>query len=479
VTLPGPVLNERDLVTSRTPSTETGVLYVAAPAAKGPVGSAQLVTSPTAFRNKYGADVTYSVLCAYVDTAFANGLSKVYVSRVVGPGAAPASVTLKDAGNVDCMVVAAADPGPHANGWTVDVAAGGGAGTFFLTVKDASGVVLTESGDLADGAAAMVWAALTGYVTVDPLTANDPKPVVAAALVGGDDDRSHITDSDRVGALAAFDPDLGPGQVAIPGASTPTAHLGLLTHGRDNRRRALLDLPDTDDVATLTAAALAIRSNGDGSLSKYGAMFASWAIVSGDVQNRYVPWSAVVAGHLARNDAAFGHANVPAAGKNGIANVLGVTQAFGKADRETLNDAGINAVRLVGGQPRTYGFRTVANPAAFKLHWQFANVRLDMQIAAEAEVVQEEEEFEVIDGEGIEVSHYGGRLTALLDKFYALKAIYGKTADEARSVDVGPAVNDDGTAAEGRIRAVLAYRRSPMAERVELDLVHVAVTDAV
>jgi hypothetical protein len=48
-------------------------------------------------------------------------------------------------------------------------------------------------------------------------SANNPAVVAAGALAGGADDRANITDTQRQAALDAITPDLGPGQVAMPG----------------------------------------------------------------------------------------------------------------------------------------------------------------------------------------------------------------------------------------------------------------------
>jgi hypothetical protein len=58
-------------------------------------------------------------------------------------------------------------------------------------------------------------------------------------------------------------------------------------------------------------------------------------------------------------------------------------------------------------------------------------------------------------------------------------SLYGDTADEAFSVNVGTQVNTPETIAEGVLKAVISLKMSPAAERVQIEIVKVSNTEAV
>lgn len=480
MTRPGTVVVQRDSAPPRTPPTDSGVWFVAGLTEKGPT-TPTLITSLIAFRRTFGERVSYSVLSDAVETFFREGGSKVYVRRLVGAGADPASVALAD-GTATTLTVSAPSAGDWGNALNVTVETnaedvGIPAGSFRLVVTNDDGEELERSPVFADKAAALAWTPTYVTLTSGPGT-GDPVAVADASLTSGDDDRAAITDAVRVAALADFGRQLGPGQVSIPGATTADAHAGLLAHAADRNRVAILDADDDPSATALQADAATDRGNVN---ATHGGLFAPWVTIPGLTpgQVRTVPPSAAVAGRIAQVDAA-GNPNVAAAGEQGrLVSVSAPTQEWADDEREALNEAGVNVIRTVYGEPRVYGFRTLASKDDEPLHWQLANVRLDMAITAKAEAIAERYVFRPIDGKGLTFAAFGGELASLLGGYYAVGALYGATADDAFRVDVGPAVNTPETIADGELRALLAIRRSPFAELVEVDVVKVATTEAV
>jgi hypothetical protein len=274
-------------------------------------------------------------------------------------------------------------------------------------------------------------------------------------------------------ALTALTKSYGPGQIFVPGADglLSTTHDALIAHAGDNNRIALLD---TDPDATATElTALATTLAGDAN-ARYAALFAPAAIVPGltSADTRTVPYSALEAGIMSRNAAAFSP-NVPAAGINGISRfATDLTATFTDAEREDLNDAGVDVARLVYGQVETYGYRTLA-PA--DSGWSnLGNARLNMEIVAKAEAVGERYMFAQIDGRGIRISQFGAELAGMLVPYYDAGSLYGESAHDAFFVDVGPAVNTAETIANGELHAVIGARMSPFAEYVVIEIVKVA-----
>jgi hypothetical protein len=478
VTRPGTVITERDQAPPRTPPTDTGVAFVVFPTEKGPTAPT-LVTSMTDFTKKFGARTvnTYGVFNSDVmETFFAEGGSKAYIVRRVGPAALQSSLTLMDTAATPAatLTVKAATVGEWGNNLKVAVEVPT-AGQFTIVVSDATGE-LARGGPFTDKTAATAWATATGLITLTSLaSALPPKVLAATALTGGASDSAGATDALLETLLNTIPRTLGPGQVAIPGATNITAYTALAKHASSRGRVAIADLVDSGDVATLKAAALAVRALG--TVARSIGLFANWVNIGGLVAGttRVVPPSASVLGRIAAVDAAT-NPNVPAAGERGrLVTALSLTQAYKDDDLDGLTDASVNTLASLYGDERVFGFRTAADKTANPLHWQLANVRLDMAIRVEADAIAQRYVFQTIDGAGVLFAQFGAELAAMLQDYTRQGALYGNDNLAAYRVDTSAAVNTPETIADGRIKAVLSVRRSPMAELAEIEIVKSAV----
>jgi hypothetical protein len=280
-------------------------------------------------------------------------------------------------------------------------------------------------------------------------------------------------------ALDALTKDLGPGQVFIADATLaadPANQSALLAHALANNRVALLSCAD-GTAAEIEAAATALNTDAN---ARYGALFAPSATVPGVVAGttRIVPYSAVEAGIIARNDVSYSP-NQPAAGDLGQSVfALDVTGHYTDLEYQQLNDAGASMARLIYGGVRTYGYRTVVDPASQPQWLQFGWARLNMGITAEAEAIGEHYVFSQLDGRGHTLSEFGGDLSAMLLGYYTDDSLYGTTPEEAYDVDVGSSVNTPDTIANGELHAVISVRMSPDAEWVVIEIVKVASNQA-
>jgi hypothetical protein len=288
-------------------------------------------------------------------------------------------------------------------------------------------------------------------------------------------------DTGIAAALAALSKDLGPGQVLIADstlAATIDNQSALLAHALATNRVALLSTADAD-VTTMTAAGTALQSDPN---ARYGALFAPSANVPGVTAGttRTVPYSAIEAGIIARNDLAYSP-NQASAGVLGQSQyALGVNTPAGIADCDytDLNEAGVNMARVIYGGVRTYGYRSCANPTSAPEWLDFGWARLNMGIVAQSEAIGENYVFSQIDGRGRTIASFGGDLSAMLAVFYNEGSLYGQTPEEAYDVDVGVAVNTDATIANGELHAILSVRMSAMAEWVEIEIVKYATDQA-
>ena len=475
---PGTEIIIRETPPVRSAPTDTGVWHVIGITEKGPT-EPQHVQSMADYVRIFGSRVSYGMLYDALDSFFHEGGREAYVSRVVGPTPVNSFVVLNDAGAAPSLRVEALGPGAWGNDLNVQIVAGTTVGSFIVVVSHDTLGELERSPELVDKPAALGWAQYSDYIRLTDLASlNDPAAGAAQSLASGADDRANIVDAQWQTALDKLTTDLGPGQVSAPGRTTAAAHAQLLAHAVTNNRSAILDPPNTATAATLLAAAAADRGNG-----RHGAMFAPWLNVPGLTGGtvRTVPPSGVVAGIIARNDARTGNPNVPAAGQNGQSQYtlsLSVA-AWTDAQRESLNDMGVNVIRMMYGGARVYGWRSLADPGSLPAWANFGNSRLFMAISAEANNIAERYVLSEIDGRGATIGAFQGDLTAMLVRYYNEGALYGPTPTSAFIVDVGPTVNPPAKLAQGELRAVIGLRMSPFAEMVILELVKVAITEAV
>lgn len=477
MSLPGTTVELLDSPQARSAPTDSGVLFVAGLAEKGPLG-AEAVDSISEYVTKFGARTSPGVpLYDYIDAAMRVGVAHVVVSRVVGPSPVLATRNLLDGSAAVALTVNAKSYGTWGNSLKVEVQHP--TGTTFRLLITLNDVLVEDTGTLNQTSDAVDWSTGSSYVDiVQGASTLDPAVLAASALSGGTDDNGNATNTQYAAALARIPRDSGPGQVAMPARTTDQAHLDLLAHAASHNRFALLDGPDTATAATLIASAVAARNNG-----RWGAMFAPWAKVPGIVKGttRTIPWSAIQAGIIARNDRRFS-ANVPSAGiPRGVSTyATGLSQAaWSDVDREALNDAGVNVAIPKFGGLVTYGYRTLTDPDTDTNYIWAGNMRLLMEITALADVIAEGYLFAVIDGAGHLFGEFQGDLVGMLKPFYDSDDLFGATPDEAFFVDVGDQVNTPATIQAGELHAVLDLRISGMAERVVIEIVKKSTTEGV
>jgi phage tail sheath protein FI len=343
-----------------------------------------------------------------------------------------------------------------------------------------NGVIVEQSPDLFTQADAVTWAAANSqYVSVAiGASANNPQTGgAAAALSAGNDDRTNITDAQWLNALNLFAKDYGPGQVSAPGRTTTAGYNQLLDHAAANFRTAILDAPNTPTAATLTAISAATGAN-----EQYGGLFAPWLIAPGVIAGttRTVPPSGLVAGAIARSDPANGP-GAPAAGNNGIGQfVNNISQpAWDDTTRNTLNNAGVNVIRLIAGQVKIFGWRSLANPNVSPGWVNLGTVRYLQNLSSRAWRAGQGYLFQLIDGQGHTIARYVSALTALLLADWNSGQIYGASSADAFLVDAGPTVNTPTTLSQNMLIANIAVRPSPMAELIKIQIVNVPITQIV
>lgn len=474
---PGHVVTIGDRAASPVAAASTSNGFLVGVAERGPTNEPIKVISLADAVERVGARVSANpFLYDALDCAFREGASVVYIARAVGAEAATASKAAVDAGGKTSFTVKAKSPGAWGN--DVDVAITLSGGSVTLVVKE-DGIVVETSPALATSAEVVEWAKASPYVTVT-IGAEDAVDAKTQTLEleGGKDDVAGVGTAQIEAALNLLTNDLGPGQVAAPGFTTEAIHKALLTHAGNTNRRALLDDPIETAKAELLSHAGALR----GPLARYGALFASWAIVPGVSlgTTRKVPYSGIQMGLIARSEGEGNNPNRAAAGPRGKSRyATGLVNIFTDVERGELDDGGVIAAILVRGVVTTYGNVSLVNQTTEPNWKSFSASRLVMGVAALASGVLESYDFEQIDGRGYIFKKLQGDLSgAACMPFYLQNALYGQTPEEAFFVNTGPDVNTPGSIANEEIKAQIGIRVSPTASFLEVEVVKVPTTES-
>lgn len=478
MTAPGSVVTRRSAALPRQAPVATGVKFDVGMTEKGPL-TPQALLSMDDYAAVFGARVTWSYLYDALEASFKDGVTKAVICRAVGPTPVLATHTFVDVVPAGSLIITADSYGTWGNGLSVVITHPDG--THYVLAISLNGTLVETTPSFTTQQQAVDWSAGSDYVTIAAGVGSGIPVAATSSLAGGTDDHADITDAQYLTALNLLTKDLGPGQVCVSGVTTATTHANLFAHAAATNRVPMPDFADSGSKATLVTAAGVDRAvNG----ANTAGAFSPWAIIPGVTAGttRVVPYSAVQCGIIARNDNAGVVPNQPSAGLTyGQSNyALGLTQApWSDSDRGALNDAGVNVARILGGKVTTFGYRTLADPAADPEDILFSNARQTMAIAAQGQAILDGYVFRMIDGRGHVFVDVKGDLASMMKAWWTADALYGLTDQDAFTVDVGPNVNTADTISALQLRALLSYTLSPFAERTELLLVSTAVTEGV
>jgi hypothetical protein len=492
---PGVNVTTRDTAPPSSIPTDVGTCFMVGITEAGPSGSVttnDLVQSLDEYRSKFApsgrAYVPGITMYDAVEMFFAEGGSRLYIGRVFGSAAVEGTVTLQDSVPAPALVVKARGVGEWANNIDItvrthtedpDIATG----SFRIrVVNETTSEVLYESYDLVDLQAALDWAFTNPLISLASSTGSGDPVAGTFDIATGSNDIAGINNTSWQRALDSLSYTLGPGILVAPGVTTSPIYNMLAEAARRDLRVAFLDGPDTANVSTLETAAQGIV---DSSLarSRYSGFFVPWLYMSGITSSsvRKVPPSAGVAGRFARNMAGGLSANDPAAGELGsLRSVLDVTQVYTDAEREKLNNSGVNVIRDIFGVHKVYGWRTVANPVSDPRWIALSNSILHRQIVSQAGAVGERFIFRQIDGHGHLIGEFAGSLIgSVCMPLYQEGSLYGNSPQDAFNVDVGPSVNTEATIANNELHAVISVRMSPFGEQVNIEIVKYLLTEEI
>lgn len=418
-----------------------------------------------------GASVMYDAVTGF----FAEGGKTAYIAR----NAAAADVTAVGSLGTWSKFVAKSG-GLWGNDIDVTaVAPVGGADAIRLQVKYQD-VVVESSPNIANLDAARAWtASKSAYINVgDELADSDELPAVNATVGLTTGANGAHAAADYQGALNLLTYDLGPAQVNCPGEDDTSVHLMVGEHCELQHRVGVLDLPNTDDPATLQAAVESLYG-APGSRLMLG--LAPWLIYPSDARDatNVIPFGGVEMGMIAKVDGKR-DASLVAAGAQAISRrALGLANTYSDADRALLNAAGVSLARFMYRQVRTYGYRTVAGPE--DTNWLFfQESRVIMNIAHQVQAALEEYVFNTVDGNNHLYVKIKNACVGILMPFYLSGALYGRTtADESFRVVCDDTNNTPETVSGGEVHVTLYLRTAKIAEWIKVDIIKVPTDEEV
>ena len=459
--------------------------FVAGTSERGTTTAAKLVTSLAEFEALYGGYTASGTLHQQVQTFFEEGGARAYVGRVTGASATAGALVINDStDSYAALTLNAANTGAWSANVDVTITAGTGANKVVKLFNNDE--LVFSTGNIATAAAAATAinnsAAATIYVSATANTASAALETLATATplsagVNGDTP----TDAQLVTGLELFEAALGSGAVAIPGQFSTTVYDGLLAHATTYSRIALLGF---DPTATAAQAVTASADYADVAGAEYLAFYFPHITMTGAAQTSLTisPEGYVAAKRsIAHNTVGSWQAGAGILSKASF--VTGISSTVDKTVGDTLDEAGVNALRVIQGAVRVYGARSISSDTA---NFRYITARDTLNyIVTQAEARLEDLVFSVIDGRRSVFGQVEARLIGLLEPLRTAGGLYeaydvdGNQIDPGYSVEVTDALNPVTQLANGTVRAKVGVRVSSVADRIEVEVVKSNLTSSV
>lgn len=453
---------------------------------RGPSDEAVLIQSLAEFEETFGGYVSYAYLHPTVQTFFEEGGTQCYVARVVGPAATTATLDLDDASSSAVITLTANGPGAWAHDLDAEVIASGtkrnlrliyNNDVVYTTGLKSNNVDIVNAINNSPIASKYVSAAVTTDTTI-------VAAVAATALAGGDDDRDDNTVdtsfSAFVDALDLFLDSYGPGAVSCP--ETHTINAELIAHANANSRVAILHTASGDDATDAKTEADNLTGE-DG--SEHAALYYPWVYIPTSVTgvNRLIPPDGLVAGARGAAHNSVGP-HQPAAGLISAASfVNGVEVDVNKSTGDDLDDNHVNAIRVIANGVRVYGARSLSTDTE---NFRFVSTQDTVNtVVHRANRSMEDLLFSPIDGRNALFTEIQGRLKAICEMLAREGSLYpaydtnGKLIDEGFTVKCDSSINTTAQLAEGKVKAQIGLRVSPIGDKIEVTIIKSNLTGSV
>jgi len=465
------------------PGTPSGRFQIAGVTATGPVDGSTVVRSLAQYVQTYGGRTSYAAhMYDAAQLFFEEGGGELVVTRVVGPDASGAAVTLLDraAEPVATLDVESRQPGQSA--LSVRVADEPG-GTYSLEVLNDGARVhfwqgLTSPTDAVAAAAGSRWVDVSSVGSVTAAPNNNPAPGTFT-LSGGSDDRAAITTEHIGTALTNGGLDATGGALAAPGYPADVIAETLVPVAVAHRQIVLLSAAANatrSEVASV-ADGLVGMEHGD-----YAGLFYPWVVVPDGTRRRVVDPVAYVAAVRARAHVGTGYWRVPAGEQSRVEWAVDTQPVVDVAANDDLAGSRVNGIATIYGTPRLYGWQSLSGDVE-NLGLLSARDTLN-SITIAVERVLEPYVFATIDGRGYLQSRVEGDVSGVLSPVADAGGLYarineaGELLDPGYRVTVDSSINTVETLARNELHVRAAVRLSPTAQLINAEVVKVALGSA-
>ena len=473
---------------SATTVRESSQLFVVGKASRGPVDEAVLIESIADFESKFGGYLSSSYLHPTVETFFEEGGTQCYVARTVGASATSGTLELDNSSGAVVITLTANGPGT----WSDDVEAEVEtvvAGTSFRInlYYQGSTVAVYSTGTVTSAAQAAgrinLSAVATQYVTATATEGATTLPIaIAATALSAGVAGSAVVVGDYIDSLDLFNGALGSGAVTCPEISNSTMHDALIEHANTNSRIAILHDVEGATIAAVKATAVALQG---GENAEHAALYFPWIQVPTTINgvSRFIPPVGYVAAKRATAHNQTG-SHVPAAGLLSASRfVTGVKTDIDKTNGDSLDDAGVNAIRVIQNSVRIYGARSLSSDDE---NFRYITAQDTVNhVVIEAGRSLEDLVFSTIDGRNTIFSAIESRLIAILSPLRDIGALFEAYDANGRKIDSGFTVRCDvklnpvSQLAGGTVKAKVGLRVSSVGDKIEVDIIKSNLTASV
>jgi phage tail sheath protein FI len=251
--------------------------------------------------------------------------------------------------------------------------------------------------------------------------------------------------TDIAAALLAFESIDDIALVAAPGISDKAVANAISDHCKKlGDRFAILDSPETvDDITTLKPESPLLPFNSD-----YAAYYFPWIQVLDPFtkQNIYVPPSGHIAGIYARVDSNRGVHKAPA--NEVVLGALGLKYQLSSNQQENLNPQGVNAIRMLNGNIRVWGARTLGGSS--NSEWTYINIRRLFLFLRES--IDQGTQWAVFEPNDMALwAKITRNITAFLTNVWRAGALFGATPQQAFYVKCDAETNPSDVRDQGRV----------------------------
>lgn len=478
---------------SATTVRESSQLFVVGLAERGPIDEAVLIQSLADFELNFGEFISSSYVHPTVETFFEEGGTQCYVARVVGASATTGTLDLDDASANTVLTIDASGPGSWSS--NVDVVVEEVSASVSCRVKiyyNDNLIYNTGTVTSASQAAGRINTSpvASKYVTATAASGATTLPAALAAtpLTAGDSNHSGITDQDHIDAMELFLDSLGTGAVCAPdventsGNTDYTVSEALVAHANAYSRIAILHGAIDDSSSDVIDKASSIQG---GDNAEHAAIYYPWVDVPTSITGvtRRIPPDGYVAAKRALAHNQTGPHIAPAGLISSALFVTGLAADINKTSGDALDDAGVNAIRVIQNSVRVYGARSLSSDDD---NFRYITTQdIVNTVVVDSQRTLEDLVFSPIDGRETIYANIAARLTAVLVPLRNAGALFPSYDSNGRLIDPGftvrcdSALNPISQLAGGTVKAKVGVRTSSVGDKIEVEIVKSNLTASV